>query len=79
MSGPNKRTASKREDGRFESRAPRADRASVVGDRQREVVNRTREILANNGGGELAIRGLNGQIRAQDTIKPGNDPRSSKG
>ncbi|HEY8789403.1 MAG TPA: DUF2188 domain-containing protein [Actinopolymorphaceae bacterium] len=73
MSGPNKRTVSKRDDRKFEARA------SVVGDTQREVVDRTRQILANDGGGELAIRGLNGQIRAQDTIKPGNDPRRSKG
>ena len=79
MSGPNKRIVSQRGDGRYESRVPGADRASVVGDTQREVIDRTREILANDGGGELAIRGLNGQIRAQDTIKPGNDPRSSKG
>ena len=79
MSGPNKRTVSRRDDGRYEGRAPGAERASVLGGTQREVIDRTREILANDGGGELAIRGLNGRIRAQDTIKPGNDPRSSKG
>ena len=79
MSGANKRTVSRRDDGRYESRAPGADRASAVGNSQREVIDRTREILINDGGGELAIRGLNGQIRAQDTIKPGKDPRSSKG
>lgn len=79
MSGPNKRTVSKRDDGQWESRAPGAARASTVGGTQREVVDRTREILARDGGGELAIRGVNGQIRAQDTIAPGNDPRSSKG
>ena len=79
MSGPNKRIVSRRDDGRYEGRAPGAERPSVVGSTQREVINRTREILANDGGGELEVRGLNGQIRAQDTIKPGNDPRSSKG
>lgn len=33
----------------------------------------------DDGGGELAVRGNNGRIRAQDTISPGNDPRSSRG
>ena len=75
MSGANKRTVQKRDDGKWESRAPGAARASAVGDTQREVIDRTREILANDGGGELAVRGLDGQIRKQDTISPGNDPR----
>jgi hypothetical protein len=79
MHQPNKRTVTKRDDGKWESRAPGAARASVVGDTQRDVIDRTREVLRNSGGGELAVRGLNGQIRAQDTIAPGNDPRSSKG
>jgi hypothetical protein len=79
MSGPNKRTVQRREDGKWESRAPGAARASAVGDTQCEVIDRTREILANDGGGELAVRGRNGQIRAQDTIAPGNDPRSRRG
>jgi len=79
MSAPNTRTVSRRGDGKYESRAPGAARATLVGDTQREVIQRTREVLSNNGGGELAVRGLNGQIRAQDTVKPGNDPRRSKG
>lgn len=79
MSGPNKRTVQKRDDGKWESRAPGASRASTVGDTQREVIDRTRDILANDGGGELAIRGENGRIRKQDTVKPGNDPRTSRG
>ncbi|BCW83967.1 hypothetical protein NicSoilE8_16400 [Arthrobacter sp. NicSoilE8] len=38
-----------------------------------------RTYLRNNGGGELLILGLNGQIRAKDTIYPGNDPRNIRG
>lgn len=75
----NKRVVQKRDDGNWEVRKPGAGRASAVTPRQSDGVDRAREILANDGGGELQVRGKNGQIRAQDTIDPGNDPRSSKG
>jgi hypothetical protein len=76
---PNKRIVQRRDDGNYEVRKPGADRASAVEPTQGAAAARGREILGNDGGGELQIRGLNGQIRQQDTIKPGNDPRSSKG
>ncbi len=79
MGQPNRRIVQKRDDGKHEVRKPGADRASAVANTQKEAAARAREILANDGGGELQIRGGNGQIRQQDTIKPGNDPRSSKG
>lgn len=78
MATPNKRIVQQAEDG-WEVRAPNASRASATAPTQAEAVNRAREILRNDNGGELLIRGLDGQIRAQDTIAPGNDPRSSKG
>lgn len=75
----NKRVVQKRDDGNWEVRQPGSDRASAIVPTQADGIDRTREILGNAGGGELQIRGLNGQIRAQDTVDPGNDPRSSKG
>ena len=59
--------------------APNATRASVIRRTQAEAQANGRTILSNQGGGELLTRGQNGQIRQQDTIKPGNDPRSRKG
>lgn len=79
MAGPNKRIVQQRDNGSWEVRKPGAERASAVADTQAEGIRRAREILGNDGGGELQIRGTNGQIRAQDTIAPGNDPRSSRG
>lgn len=79
MSTPNKRTVQRRDDGNYEVVKPNAERASAVTRTQAEGVDRAREILRNDGGGELAIRGNDGRIRAQDTIDPGNDPKSSKG
>lgn len=79
MTQPNKRTVQRRDDGDYEVVKPGAARASAVTDTQSAGIDRAREILANDGGGELAVRGNNGQIRKQDTVKPGNDPGSSKG
>lgn len=75
----NKRVVQQRENGQWEVRDPEAGRASAIVPTQRDGIDRAREILANDGGGELQIRGLDGTIRAQDTIPPGNDPTSSKG
>lgn len=78
MSGPNRRVVQHSGDG-WEVRAPEAQRASATAPTQKEAIDRAREILRNDGGGELQVRGLDGRIRQQDTITPGKDPRSSKG
>jgi hypothetical protein len=31
-------------------------------------------MLENQGGGELAVKGINGKIKTKDTVWPGNDP-----
>ena len=79
MAGPNRRIVQKRDDGGWEVRKPGSGRASAVAGTQAEGIARAREILGKDGGGEMQVRGVNGKIRAQDTIAPGNDPRSSKG
>lgn len=79
MTQPNKRVVQHRDDGNWEVRKPGASRASAVTPTQADGVSRAREILSGSGGGELQTRALNGTIRAQDTIAPGNDPRASKG
>ncbi|MEU9444527.1 DUF2188 domain-containing protein [Streptomyces sp. NPDC048304] len=75
---PNTRDVSPREDGWAVTR-PGADRASAVLPTQAEAVARAKEILANDGGGELRVRGRNGQVREQNTVPPGRDPRRSRG
>lgn len=54
-------------------------RASAHLDTQAEAIDRAREIVRNLGGGELEIRGRNGQIRDVDTVPHGNDPSPPKG
>lgn len=53
---------------------PGASRSSGHFDTQQQAIDRGREILHNDGGGELRIHGRDGQIRDNDTIAPGNDP-----
>jgi hypothetical protein len=75
----NKRIVQPRDGGGWEVRVPGSTRASAVVDTQREGIYRARQILGNDGGGELQVRSLKGTIRAQDTVAPGHDPRSSRG
>ena len=44
-----------------------ANRASVRGDTQREVLERVREIIKAKGGGEISIHGKDGKIRDKRT------------
>lgn len=74
MGAPNRRIVSPRPDGKWDVSKPRAERASGVFDTQREAIERGKEILGNDGGGELQIRGRDGRIRDSDTVAPGNDP-----
>jgi len=55
------------------------DRASAHTDTQAEAIDRARQIIGNQGGGELSVQNRQGQVRAKDTIAPGNDPRNVKG
>lgn len=75
----NRRIVQHRDDDQWEVRKPEASRASAVTRTQADGIDRARDILQNDGGGELQVRGLDGTIRQQDTVSPGNDPRSSAG
>ncbi len=71
---PNRRIVQERPDGNWEVTAPKADRASAVAPTQSQAIDRARQILSNDGGGELTIRGRDGKIRDSDTVAPGRDP-----
>jgi len=79
MSKDQDRTISRREDGTWENKRNDANRASSVHDTQAEAQRAAREMLKNQGGGELTTKGVDGKIRAKDTVAPGNDPNPPKG
>ena len=55
------------------------ERASAHTDTQARAIDRAKAIVGDQGGGEVSISGRDGQIRAKDTVKPGNDPRNIPG
>lgn len=61
-------------DGRWANKKNDAGRASSLHATQRDAATAARDMLSNQGGGELTIQGKDGKIRSKDTIPPGNDP-----
>lgn len=74
MSKGRDRTIYKRSDGKWVNKRNDADRASSLHETQSEAENAAREMLRNQGGGELTTQGRDGRFRSKDTIPPGNDP-----
>ena len=74
MSKGRDRTISRRPDGTWENKRNDAGRASSVHRTQRDAIDTGREMLGNQGGGELTVKGRSGLIRSKDTIAPGDDP-----
>ena len=74
MSNRNERHITRRSEGDWQVKSPGASRASAVEPTQGAAIDRGREILENDGGGELVIHRPDGRIRDSDTIPPGNDP-----
>lgn len=63
--------------GKWKGTKDGSQRASVVGDTQKEVAGRSREIARNQGLEVTIHRKDDNRIRGKDSY--GNDPRSSKG
>lgn len=60
--------------GGWDIKKPGAERSSGHFDRQSDAVDRAKEILGRDGGGEAIIHGTDNLIRDSDTVAPGNDP-----
>ena len=74
MSKGRDRTVYQRPDGQWANKRNDADRASSLHGTQRDADRSAREMLRNQGGGEVTTIGRDGRIRSKDTIAPGNDP-----
>ncbi len=57
---------------------PGGDRASEIHPRQKDAERRAKEIVDNQGGGEVRIQGRDGRWRDSDTVPHGNDPNPPK-
>ena len=78
MSKGRDRSVSRRSDVKWANKRNDADKASSLHDTQKEAEAAARQMLQNQGGGELATMGPDGRIRSKDTIAPGNDPNPPK-
>ena len=78
MSKDRDRTVYRKDDGSWANKRNDAGRASSVHDTQKDAERAAREMLKNQGGGELTTKGVDGRIRSKDTIAPGNDPNPPK-
>lgn len=74
MSKGKDRMVYRREDGKWVNKRNDAGRASTLHDTQKSAEDSARDMLHNQGGGELITKGRDGRIRSKDTISPGNDP-----
>lgn len=72
------RSVFRRDDGTWVNKRNDSDRASTVHTTQKDAQRAAREMLNNQGGGELTTKGVDGRIRSKDTIAPGNDPNPPK-
>jgi hypothetical protein len=77
MSNKN-RTVYRRGNGDWVNKRNDSDRASSVHPTQKEAERAAKEMLRNQGGGEVTIQGEDGRFRDKDTVKPGNDPNPPK-
>ncbi len=64
--------------GKWKVKKEGGNKASAYADTQKEAEKIAKQFSGNTGGGEVRIHGLDGRIRDSDTVKPGNDPTSSK-
>ena len=78
MSKGKDRSVFRRSDGEWVNKRNGAGKASSVHRTQREAEAAARDMLHNQGGGELTTMGTDGKIRSKDTIAPGNDPNPPK-
>ena len=74
MSKGRDRIVYRRGDGQYVNKRNYADKASSIHKNQSDAINAAKQMLMNQRGGELIVKGLDGKIRSKDTISPCNDP-----
>ncbi len=74
MANKSGRSVFQRPNGAWVNKRNDADRAGSVHETQKEAWDTARQMLHQEGGGELTVMGIHGKIVSKDTIPPGNDP-----
>jgi hypothetical protein len=71
---PNYHVTKNKDKGIWQYKKEGADRVAGFADTQKDAEKFAKEIVANQGGGEVKIHKPSGPIRDSDTVRPGNDP-----
>lgn len=74
MAKRNERHVTPHPDGGWQVTKPGASRPSARTPTQSDGIDRARQILQHDGGGEVVIHRPDGTIRDSDTVPPGHDP-----
>jgi hypothetical protein len=74
MASSNNRHVVPNPKGGWDVKASGAKRPSAHASTQAQAERRAKEIVSNQGGGEVRIHGKDGRIRDSDTVAPGHDP-----
>lgn len=74
MSKGRDRTIYKRDDGTWANKRNDAEKASSIHKTRKEAIEAGKEMLGNQGDGDLIVKGLHGKTRSKDTIPLGHDP-----
>lgn len=74
MSKGKDRTVYRRPDNKWANKRNDSGNASTLHNTQADAVTAARQMLQNQGGGELTTMGQDHKIRSKDTIAPGHDP-----
>jgi hypothetical protein len=61
-------------DGGWDIKKPGSSRSSAHETRQADAIKRAKQIVRNQGGGEVRVHGRDGRIRDSDTVAPASDP-----
>lgn len=78
MSKMNRRHVVPNDGGGWKVVKPGAKRASGLFSTQAEAERAAKQMVVNQGGGEVRVHRSDGRIRDSDTVRPGRDPHPPK-
>lgn len=68
----------KHPEGGWQGKKEGSHRATFITETKVEAEKKAKAIVANQGGGEVRLHGVKGEIIDSDTVKPANDPNPPK-
>ncbi len=64
----------KHPEGGWQGKKEKAQKATFIVSTKADAERKAKQIVSNQGGGEVRLHNKHGQITDSDTVSPGNDP-----